>query len=132
MVPCCVWSMGPTALLRSTIRARGYKRNLVTKILVELTRKCFWGVNIYIVPPPPRKLGGFELAAICVIYFEDFQTDLGKMTSDIELIMLDITGQVSERGLADQLGSDKIHWSDKGRALIRIVLSCHIVTTNHK
>ena len=43
----------------------------------------------------------------------------------------DVMGQVSESGLADLLSSDQIHWSDKGRALVRAVISRHIATTKY-
>ena len=54
------------------------------------------------------------------------------MAADKELTMLDVMGQVNKRGLADLLGSDQIHCSDKGRALVRAVLSHQIATTNYK
>ena len=96
MVPCCVkknsrgvWSMGPTALLRPTIRARGYKRNLVTEILVELTKNRFGEMKFCIVPSLPRLYDGFGSAALCLKYFTDFQIDLEKMAAELELTTLD-------------------------------------------
>ena len=123
--------MGPTALLRPTIRARGYKRNLVTEILVELTKNRFGEVKFCIVPPLPRLYDGFGSAASCLKYFTDFQLDIEKMAAEMEFTTIDIMGQVSESGLADLLSSDQIHWSDKGRALVRAVISRHIATTKY-
>ena len=123
-----VWVVSENAFSKPTIRARGYKRALNTEIVVELAKKRFSDATYVTVPPLPRMLSGFGSASLCLEYFKCFQQSLSGMSAEMEVLSLDVMGQVDEGCLAGLLGPDQIHWSDRGRALVKAVIDRHIVS----
>ena len=122
------WVVGEDAFAKAVLRARGYKRNLTTSIILELIEGRFGEVKTVAVPPLPRAVRDFSSEANCTGFFEEYENEVCKMAVEMEIGSVRVMEHLGGHGLMELLAPDQIHWTDKGRAIIRAVICKHIET----
>ena len=80
------------------------------------------------VPPLPRAVRDFSSEAKCTGFFEEYENEVCKMAVEMEIGSVRVMEHLGGHGLMELLAPDQIHWTDKGRAIIRAVICKHIET----
>ena len=80
-------------------------------------------------PPLPRAVRDFSSEAECTKFFLGYEKEICKMAEEMEIGSVRVLEHLGGHGLLELLAPDQIHWTDKGRAIIRAVLCKHIETS---